>query len=42
MKGLAVCYLLSLYRLDAGVDDFRSRNSTGNHTNMMGATVGNG
>lgn len=33
---------LSLYRLDVGMDEFRSRNGTRTHTDGVGATVGDG
>jgi len=32
----------SLYRLDVGMDEFRSRNGTGTHTDGVGARVGDG
>lgn len=42
MKGCCLIIFLSLYRLDVGMDGFRSRNGTGTHTDGVGATVGDG
>lgn len=42
MKGCCLIIFSSLYRLDVGMDEFRSRNGTGTHTDGVGARVGDG